>query len=71
MAKAVQSRDIEGILAAYAEDVVFYGVRDSLEGGKERLRESWEECFASWKDFKIEINEPAIESTETWHSGTA
>src|SRR5262245_47210285 len=60
LSKAVQSRDIEGILAIYADEAVIFDVRDSLKYGKEGLRKSWEECFASTKNFKIEIQDPTI-----------
>jgi uncharacterized protein (TIGR02246 family) len=60
LARSVQTRDIEGILATYADNAVIFDVRDSLEYGKDGLRRSWEECFESSKDFIIEISEPAI-----------
>jgi uncharacterized protein (TIGR02246 family) len=60
LVKAVQSRDIEAILATYAPDAVIYDVRDSLEYGKEGLRKSWKECFDSSKSFNIEVSEPTI-----------
>ena len=60
LSKAVQSRDIEGILAIYANEAVIYDVRDSLQYGKEHLRESWNECFRSSKTFRIEVEGPTI-----------
>ena len=63
LSKAVQSRDIEGILATYAEDATVFDVRDSLQYGKDSLRSSWEECFASSKEFKIEILSHAMGKT--------
>jgi uncharacterized protein (TIGR02246 family) len=62
LSKAVQSRDIEGILATYAEDATVFDVRDSLLYGKDGLRSSWEECFMSSKEFNIEISEPTIKT---------
>jgi uncharacterized protein (TIGR02246 family) len=60
LTKAVQSRDIEGILAIYADEAVIFNVWNSLKYGKDGLRKSWEESFASSKDFKIEILDPTI-----------
>lgn len=60
LATAVQLRDIEGILAAYAENAVIFDVRDTLESGKDGLRRSWQECFEGSRDFKIEVHEPTI-----------
>ena len=50
--KSVQSRDIEGILAMYAENVVFFDVRDSLEHPKDGLRRSWEASSSLPKNSK-------------------
>jgi uncharacterized protein (TIGR02246 family) len=60
LVSAVQSRDIEGILSAYAPGAVVFDARDSLQYGKEGLKKSWRECFDSSDSFNIEINNPKI-----------
>jgi uncharacterized protein (TIGR02246 family) len=57
VSEAVRSREMETILAAYADDAVIYDVRDFLKIDKAGLRRSWQECFDSSKEFSYKIKD--------------
>lgn len=54
-AEAVKNRDVDGILACYAEDAVIYDTRDDLEIDKDGLRRSWIECFETSENYDYKI----------------
>jgi uncharacterized protein (TIGR02246 family) len=60
--EAIEARNIETILAAYAPDAEIFDVRDSLRYlSKDGLRKSWDECFQSSQDFSIKVRDLKVE----------
>lgn len=49
-AKALRSKDIDGVMSHYTPDIVIFGITPPLQYSRTRAhREHWEEMFASFK----------------------
>jgi uncharacterized protein (TIGR02246 family) len=60
--RAISAKDVEGILAHYAEDVVLFDVKPPHQiVGVEQLREVWESCLPCLPDgFRMETRDLRI-----------
>ncbi len=64
LSAAVRGRDAETILSFYSDEVVYYDVRDALRTNKEGIKASWQECFASSREFGYDVQDIQVRCEE-------
>lgn len=69
--RAWDERDLDGVMALFAEDAVFESWSGARVEGRERIRSAWREWFAAEPPFRFEreallIDEVAGEAAFAW-----